>query len=879
MNNDDANDDDEDDGQPSKKVPVRTISSYSSFDKKSINNLLTFMSHESKNSYNTSIFHTQIFFWCKNNIYKQLYELVTNNEITSVKDHDNRLYQLYDPYYQKYLLIKPFKIFNNNIIYKFIVTNLEDVYVINDNFDFIEKFVVEYFENHDLLKFPINATIDIVHELFYNIVFSILKSFYYKNFNKTKEEILSKKKCTIEDKTFIEQVKNGEELYNEKEINYKELLKSHDLFKDCPKGEGLKSDQNYIARIVSRYYSDCKIPKDVMTNIIPKAYQAYSSYFALRKKGIKANIPNFLPKDGYYVIPFSKNSFKEITLKNGREIKIRKPRKPRKTNKRKNKKTIKKTTKKKSKKRVKTKGNYYRLTVGKTISFDYIEIIDDDKYICLNPNAKSYKKIYIDKQYLTKIESGMKVTKKDNFIIDGFFVPKKSSHIVNTYYIYIKKPKKLDPNDIRRIEIVPLYDAFRFKINFIIKLKKTDNEPIKGKELSIDLGKVNLAFMYNPHGNQYIIKGSILKSINYYYNKRIDKLKSELTRNGTNKLDTFNQYMNKYQTEIAYVNQENGTYIPKRETKRDPDYITKNKQLKCVMDNFYNKKFNEKQLTSKAIRNLFIQREQRINQYFDKVVNWIITTFHDYSRIIVGYNKEWKQNVNMGKKNNRDFYEIPYSKFIKKLKDAMIKNNMELVLREESYTSKCDALALEPVEKHEKYLGERIERGLFASSTGVLINADLDGAINIMRKQKQTEGAPMKKIKGENLCNPITVKILSDNKRKTKMDKKKKVNKLKEYKRIKKERKKKKHERRKLLLKKEYEQIKGKKRVTKLTILRKKIITIEKNLKKSGIKKYAEMIEEFEQLKKERKEKKKERKLQLMKMRNANYLLTALARE
>jgi transposase len=59
---------------------------------------------------------------------------------------------------------------------------------------------------------------------------------------------------------------------------------------------------------------------------------------------------------------------------------------------------------------------------------------------------------------------------------------------------------------------------------------------------------------------------------------------------------------------------------------------------------------------------------------------------------------------------------------------------INFVLQEETYTSKCDALAFESIEKHESYNGSRIKRGLFKSSVGKLINADINGALNILRK-------------------------------------------------------------------------------------------------------------------------------------------------
>ena len=78
----------------------------------------------------------------------------------------------------------------------------------------------------------------------------------------------------------------------------------------------------------------------------------------------------------------------------------------------------------------------------------------------------------------------------------------------------------------------------------------------------------------------------------------------------------------------------------------------------------------------------------------------------------------------------------------------------KIVLNEESYTSKCDSLSLEEICKHEHYMGNRIRRGLFSSGKGKLINADLNGAINIMRKV-----IPMRNIKGKNLMNPERLRI------------------------------------------------------------------------------------------------------------------------
>ena len=79
------------------------------------------------------------------------------------------------------------------------------------------------------------------------------------------------------------------------------------------------------------------------------------------------------------------------------------------------------------------------------------------------------------------------------------------------------------------------------------------------------------------------------------------------------------------------------------------------------------------------------------------------------------------------------------------------------ITTEESYTSKCDSLSLESIGKKENYSGKRVSRGLFKSSINKKINADLKGAINIMRKQIN-----LTEISGENLYNPIRVNIFHE---------------------------------------------------------------------------------------------------------------------
>lgn len=102
--------------------------------------------------------------------------------------------------------------------------------------------------------------------------------------------------------------------------------------------------------------------------------------------------------------------------------------------------------------------------------------------------------------------------------------------------------------------------------------------------------------------------------------------------------------------------------------------------------------------------------------------------------LVVGYNAGWKQNSDMGKKNNQKFVQMPFARLADYLRYKCEMIGIDFVVHEESYTSKCDALALESIGKHEEYLGRRVKRGLFRSSTGKVINADQNGALNILRK-------------------------------------------------------------------------------------------------------------------------------------------------
>jgi putative transposase len=101
---------------------------------------------------------------------------------------------------------------------------------------------------------------------------------------------------------------------------------------------------------------------------------------------------------------------------------------------------------------------------------------------------------------------------------------------------------------------------------------------------------------------------------------------------------------------------------------------------------------------------------------------------------VIGKNPEWKQFLNIGRRNNQNFVSIPHAQFVSMLTYKAQLVGIQVYVTEESYTSKCSFLDLEPIEKREIYMGKRISRGMFRSSKGFLINADVNGAYNILRK-------------------------------------------------------------------------------------------------------------------------------------------------
>jgi len=160
--------------------------------------------------------------------------------------------------------------------------------------------------------------------------------------------------------------------------------------------------------------------------------------------------------------------------------------------------------------------------------------------------------------------------------------------------------------------------------------------------------------------------------------------------------------------------------------------IFKGNRIIAINEN-YNKIISYRQSKGKSYYNQIINRENKLNHIFNVITNELHKLYGDKKEIIIGYNEMIKQEINIGR-NNRKLYQIPYCKLFKKIENKF--EGTKITYTNESYTSKCDALNKEQIQKQKIYSGRRIYRGLYSSKVGKLINADVNGAINIMRKIK-----------------------------------------------------------------------------------------------------------------------------------------------
>lgn len=232
---------------------------------------------------------------------------------------------------------------------------------------------------------------------------------------------------------------------------------------------------------------------------------------------------------------------------------------------------------------------------------------------------------------------------------------------------------KVSKDQFRQIQIVPYGSSY--KIIVVYKQSIKENKITNNNYLAIDLGVDNLATLTNNIGlSPIVINGRILKSRNQYYNKKLAKLKS---------------------------------YVGNKSSNR--------------------------------IKRLSLKRNNIVDTYFHKVSRFIVNycKSNNIGNIVIGKNTYWKQNSKMSKKANQKFIQIPYEKLISQLRYKGEDLGINVITLEEQYTSKSSFIDNDPIPAkfgEYEFSGKRIKRGLYESKNGTLVNADVNGSYNILRK-------------------------------------------------------------------------------------------------------------------------------------------------
>lgn len=273
--------------------------------------------------------------------------------------------------------------------------------------------------------------------------------------------------------------------------------------------------------------------------------------------------------------------------------------------------------------------------------------------------------------------------------------------------ISVRVPPSLDVKSVKFIRIVPIRNAKFFEIQYVYEAAEEQRELDKQKALAIDFGVNNLMTCADSDGGSFIIDGRRLKSVNQWFNKR-----------------------NSYLCSI------------------------KDKQK-------YGRKSTAQQLL------IARKRQLRVNDYISKACRRVISYCleRQIGKLVCGYNVTFQLRPNMRKTNNQNFVNIPFGKIREKLQYLCRLYGIEYIEQEESYTSKAsfldrDELPVYNADNPQTYTfsGKRIKRGLYRAADGTALNADLNGALNILRKSKAVSLAGLG-CRGD-LDTPVRIRIV-----------------------------------------------------------------------------------------------------------------------
>ena len=285
---------------------------------------------------------------------------------------------------------------------------------------------------------------------------------------------------------------------------------------------------------------------------------------------------------------------------------------------------------------------------------------------------------YLPKDGYTTLVIGF-VRLNGNKLILPFSNNFKKTHKV----VEITIPPVLLDKKVKEIRILPKANARYFEIQYIYETECIQRNLNTQNALALDLGVNNLVTAVSSTGKSFIVDGKRLKSINQWFNKENARLQS-----------------------------------------------IKDKQR------FGKKPTNRQKAIARDCKN-------KVNDYMNKAARMIIDYCinNDIGTLIAGYNVTFQRNSHIGKQNNQNFVNIPYGRLRDKLAYMCELNGITYVEQEESYTSKASFWDKDNIPvynndnpKEYEFSGNRVHRGLYKTANGKTFNADINGALNIMRK-------------------------------------------------------------------------------------------------------------------------------------------------
>ena len=249
--------------------------------------------------------------------------------------------------------------------------------------------------------------------------------------------------------------------------------------------------------------------------------------------------------------------------------------------------------------------------------------------------------------------------------------------------IEITIPPVLLDKKVKEIRIIPKSEGRFFEIQYTYEAGSDIREELDiNKAISIDVGINNFATCVTSEGRSFILDGRRLKSINQWYNKNNSRLQSIKDRQ---------RILNKTKQQSS---------LERNRNNRINDYISK-----CARD----------------------------------IINYCLD--NNIGNIVIGYDPALQKESNIGRRNNQNFVNIPFGRLKDKLGYLCDYNGINLIKQEESYTSKAsffdrDDIPVYNDDDPKKYVfsGSRVKRGLYKTSNGMCINADINGALNILKK-------------------------------------------------------------------------------------------------------------------------------------------------